>query len=147
MNNNLKKYKILLIAVVLIFVSFGFGVYFGKSGQNLAYNEPVVLDATSTASSTLDMNVFWSVWKILDQKFVYTHKDAKKISDQDKLWGAIQGMTDSYGDPYTVFMPPAESKSFEGDISGNFEGVGMELAVKAKSIVVVAPLKGTPAYN
>ena len=99
------------------------------------------------SSSSTDMTAFWTTWKLLEQKFVYTHKDAKKINDEDKLWGAIQGLTDSYGDPYTVFMPPVESKAFEGDISGNFEGVGMELAIKDKKIVVVAPLKGTPAYN
>jgi len=93
------------------------------------------------------MDAFWETWNILSQKFVYTHKDAKKITDQDKIWGAIQGLTAAYGDPYTVFMPPEESKVFAGDISGNFEGVGMELAIKDKNIVVVAPLKGTPAYN
>lgn len=147
MNENLKKYKIILIAIVLVAVSFGSGVYFAKSDQNSSNNEPLVEDFSQSASSTIDMAPFWATWKILDQKFVYTHKDAKKISAQDKLWGAIQGITDSYGDPYTVFMPPEESKSFESDISGNFEGVGMELAVKDKKIVVVAPLKGTPAYK
>jgi carboxyl-terminal processing protease len=147
MNSDLKKYKIVLIISILIAISFGFGVYFGKFSQNLGYQIPQVTESLPLASSTIDMNPFWTTWKILDQKFVYTHKDAKKIDDQDKLWGAIQGLTDSYGDPYTVFMPPEESKSFEGDISGNFEGVGMELAMKEKSIVVVAPLKGTPAYK
>lgn len=147
MNENLKKYKILLITVFLIAVSFVFGVNYGKSGQNLSYNEPSFEKSSQISSSTADMNAFWTTWKLLDQKFVYTHKDAKKINDVDKLWGAIEGLTASYGDPYTVFMPPEESKSFESDISGNFEGVGMELAIKDKSIVVVAPLKGTPAYK
>ena len=147
MNNDLKRYKILLITIVLIVVSFGFGVYFGKSKQNLDYNEPSIVKTSTISTSTVNMDVFWTTWKLLDQKFVYTHKDAKKISDQDKLWGAIAGLTASYGDPYTVFMPPEESKTFEGDISGNFEGVGMELAIKDGNIVVVAPLKGTPAYK
>ena len=147
MNNDLKRYKILLITIVLIVVSFGFGVYFGKSKQNLDYNEPSIVKTSTISTSTVNMDVFWTTWRLLDQKFVYTHKDAKKISDQDKLWGAIAGLTASYGDPYTVFMPPEESKTFEGDISGNFEGVGMELAIKDGNIVVVAPLKGTPAYK
>jgi carboxyl-terminal processing protease len=146
MDNDLKKYKIILITTVLLAASFGSGVYFGKS-QNTSYKIPVITETSGIASSTLNMDAFWTTWKLLDQKFVYTHKDAKKIDGQDKLWGAIQGLTDSYGDPYTVFMPPEESKTFEGDISGNFEGVGMELAMKEKSIVVVAPLKGTPAYK
>ena len=148
MVNNHRKYKGILITIVLVAISFGFGIYFGKTNQNLTYNEPEVINATSTASTTLDMAPFWNVWKLLDEKFVYTHKNAKKVDDQNKLWGAIQGLTDSYGDPYTVFMPPEQSKTFNSDISGNFEGVGMELAMdKNKSIVVVAPLKGTPAYN
>lgn len=147
MNNNLKNYKVVLITIILIAVSFGFGVYSGKSGSDLNYKEPSFAKNSSLSTSTANMDVFWSAWRILDQKFVYTHKDAKKIDDSDKLWGAIEGLTAAYGDPYTVFMPPVESKSFEGDISGNFEGVGMELAIKDKNIVVVAPLKGTPAYK
>jgi carboxyl-terminal processing protease len=146
MNENLKRYKIVLISAVLLAVSFGFGVYYGKSGQNTSFSQPPILKSI-TSSSSLDMDPFWTTWNILDQKFVYTHKDAKKINEQDKLWGAIEGMTSSYGDPYTVFMPPAESKNFESDIAGNFEGVGMELAIKDGNIVVVAPLKGTPAYK
>jgi len=147
MDNSLRRYKIILITTVLLAVSFGFGVYVGKTKQNLTYQKPIVKDYSTIASSTVDMEAFWTTWQILNQKFVYTHKDAKKITEQDKLWGAIQGLADSYGDPYTVFMPPEESTSFANDISGNFEGVGMELAFKDKSIVVVAPLKGTPAYR
>jgi len=146
MNENLKRYKIFLITIVLLTVSFVFGVYFGKSSRGIVSEIPFEKES-GISSSTADMDAFWTTWKILDEKFVYTHKDAKKIDDADKLWGAIEGLTSAYVDPYTVFMPPAESKLFEGDISGNFEGVGMELAIKDKNIVVVAPLKGTPAYN
>jgi carboxyl-terminal processing protease len=147
MNENLKRYKIFLITGFLIAIAFGSGFYFGRSGKNVvAYKEPLFVKS-AISSSTIDMDTFWNVWNILDQKFVYTHKDAKKITDQDKLWGAIQGLTAAYGDPYTVFMPPEESKNFNSDISGNFEGVGMELAMKDKNIVVVAPLKDTPAYK
>ncbi len=146
MNNNLKKYKVILIVVILIAGSFGFGVYYGKSNQNLNSTISTINESSPISTSTANMDAFWTTWQILDQKFVYTHKDAKKINDQDKIWDAIQGLTSAYGDPYTVFMPPEESKSFEDNISGNFEGVGMELAIKDNSIVVIAPLKGTPAY-
>lgn len=142
MEDNIRKYKIFLITTFLIVISFGTGIYVGKDNDNFSYKMPKVI---SSATSTINMDAFWSTWKLLDQKFVYTKKDAKSITDQDKVWGAIQGLTASYGDPYTVFMPPEESKNFESDISGNFEGVGMELAIKEKNIVVVAPLKGTPA--
>jgi len=147
MDENLKKYKLVLIVTMLLAVSFGLGMYFANTKKNLDKTVSFVSSTSTLATTTADMDAFWTTWNILSQKFVYTHKDAKKITDQDKIWGAIQGLTAAYGDPYTVFMPPEESKVFAGDISGNFEGVGMELAIKDKNIVVVAPLKGTPAYN
>lgn len=145
-NSNLKQYKLVLIVLVLVFFAFSFGVYFGKSGKP-AYKTPAIIGSSTMSSTSANMDAFWTAWRMLDQKFVYTHKDAKKINDAEKLWGAIQGMADAYGDPYTVFMPPEESKSFESSINGNFEGVGMELAIKDKKIIVVAPLKDTPAYR
>ncbi len=151
MNNNIYRYKLVLIILILIAVSFEIGIYFGKSTKYNGNLNNIILNGTTStqyiSTSTANMDAFWETWNILSNKFVYTHKDAKKITDQDKIWGAIQGLTAVYGDPYTVFMPPEESKAFAGDISGNFEGVGMELAIKEKNIVVVAPLKGTPAYN
>jgi carboxyl-terminal processing protease len=145
MNINLKRYKVFLITLVLVAAAFGAGIYFGKTNQNLSYKEPAI-ENSSLASSTIDMTPFWTVWNLLDQKFVYTQKGAKPITEQDKMWGAIQGMAAAYGDPYTVFFPPEENSSFQTDISGDFEGVGMELDIKDNNIVVVAPIKGTPAY-
>lgn len=148
MNKNIRQYKVVLIVLLLISVSFEAGLYLGNPQKSRQTSEQFkVINATSTAKSIVNMDPFWTVWKTLDDKFVYTHADAKKITDQDKMWGAIEGLASSYGDPYTVFMPPEEAKSFASDISGNFEGVGMELAIKDKNIVVVAPIKGTPAYN
>ncbi len=147
MNNNLKQYKLVLIAAILIGTSFGFGIYFGKSGKTESYTIPPIISASNTSSTSANMDAFWATWRALDQKFVYTHKDAKKITDADKMWGAIEGLAAAYGDPYTVFMPPVEAKSFETSLEGNFEGVGMELGIKDKMLMVVAPLKDTPAYK
>ncbi len=145
-NNNLKRYKAVLIIAVLMLASFGFGTYFGQTGKSLSSSTVVTEGSSSLSSSTVNLDQLWTVWKILDDKFVYTHKDAKRITDQDKIWGAIEGLTSSYGDPYTVFFPPEESKNFASDISGNFEGVGMELAIKDKNIVVGSGNQGRYHY-
>ena len=88
----------------------------------------------------------------MDERFVSTKKStstqpAATSTDQNKVWGAIEGLTASLGDPYTVFFPPEENKSFESEISGNFEGVGMEIGIKDGVVTVVAPLKGNPAQK
>ncbi|MGB9637497.1 MAG: S41 family peptidase, partial [Microgenomates group bacterium] len=69
---------------------------------------------------------------------------------------AISGMVASLGDPYTVFLPPAENQTAKSDLRGDFEGVGIQIDYKQtadsqndsdkdKKLVVVAPLAGTPA--
>lgn len=146
MNDNIKKYKIFLITTILVIAAFGSGTYFGKTALK-SNNTNLNIQDIGMASSSINMDEFWAVWRTLDEKFVYTHKGAKQISEQEKLWGAIQGMTAAYGDPYTVFMPPVQAKDFQSNINGNFEGVGMELAMKGTSIIVIAPLKDTPAYK
>ena len=89
----------------------------------------------------VDFAPFWKVWNLLNDKYYAT----KTPVDQDKVWGAIEGLTASLDDPYTIFMPPAEKKSFEEQIKGSFDGVGMELGMKDNVLTVIAPIKGNPA--
>ncbi len=84
---------------------------------------------------------FWKAWSALNSKFV----GSSTPSGEEKLWGSIQGLTSSYGDPFTVFFPPVESKNFTDEISGSFEGVGMEIGTKDGALSVISPLKGSPA--
>jgi carboxyl-terminal processing protease len=144
---NLKSYKLSIIVLVFALVAFGAGFYFGRNRTAGTLGSETLRIANPTlASSTIDLGEFWQVWSILDQKFVNAHGTTTP-SIQDKLYGAIEGLTAAYGDPYTVFMPPEEAKAFQSDINGSFEGVGMELGMKGNSIVVISPLKNTPAYN
>ena len=64
-----------------------------------------------------------------------------------QLWGAIQGLAESYGDEYTTFFPPKEKEIFETSVAGAFEGVGMEIGAKDGILTVISPLKNTPAYR
>jgi carboxyl-terminal processing protease len=94
----------------------------------------------------VDFDTFWKAWNIINEKYVPTTSSTTP-TDQEKVWGAIQGLAASTGDPYTVFFPPVEAKSFGEQISGSFEGVGMEVDVKDSVLTVVAPLKDSPAYK
>ena len=147
-SEHVKKYKLGIILGILFVVMFGVGFSVGKFSNTTAADTLNVInnDSSGLSSSTIDMAPFWTVWNTLDEKFVQTHKNVKTPTNKDKVYDAIQGLTAAYGDPYTVFMPPAASTDFKTNISGDFEGVGMELAIKDTGIVVVAPLKGTPAY-
>lgn len=130
-----------IIAVIILTLAFYIGSLFGeKSGRETALKS-IAPDGISITNEQLAP--FWKVWSIIDKKYV----EATTTDSQKRIWGAIQGLASSQGDPYTVFFPPVESKNFKSDISGNFEGVGMELGVKDKTLTVVAPLKNSPAYR
>lgn len=148
------KYKIITLIILLSGGLFSLGLYLGFGMNSQYVNPPESLTNTKAdLASKVDFAPFWKAWKILDEKFVSTKKatSTSMISatstNQDKVWGAIEGLTNSLGDPYTIFFPPEESKSFETEISGNFEGVGMEIGIKDDAITVVAPLKGNPAQK
>jgi len=89
----------------------------------------------------VDFGLFWDTWEELEKNFA----NKEKIDKQEMVYGAIAGMVESLGDPYTIFMDPEETEMFTTDISGSFEGVGMEVGVRDGIPTVIAPLSGTPA--
>ncbi|MEZ4195576.1 MAG: S41 family peptidase [Candidatus Paceibacterota bacterium] len=92
----------------------------------------------------VDLTEFWHVWGLLDERFIAA-SSTKVVTAEEKMYGAIRGLVGAYGDPYTVFLPPADSEAFSEDISGNFSGIGMEVGTRDGAISIIAPLKDTPA--
>lgn len=99
------------------------------------------VEPPSGTAENVDFNIFWQAWEIIKNKTL-TGKDAKDI---DLVYGSIRGLVNSLNDPHSVFFPPEDSKKFEDDIKGEFGGVGMEIGKKNGNLVVIAPLKNTPA--
>ncbi len=132
---------------------FAGGIFYGGYTLGLSnYNwESVVAKQVAGTAVPQDIEKadfapMWKAWAILDQKIAPSKASSTKVvTEQDKVWGAIQGLAASFGDPYTTFFPPQEAKAFAESVKGSFGGVGMEVTMKDKIITVVAPLKGTPA--
>ncbi len=91
--------------------------------------------------STVSFAQLWSVM----QKISATYYDKSAIDGAKFLNGAIEGMVASLDDPYTVYLPAAQNDDFKQGLAGKFEGIGAELGMKEKQIIVVAPLDGSPA--
>lgn len=134
------------VALVVLGFVLGFLVE-----RQLAINAHAAL-ASSGVPDGVDMTPVWKAWHILDEKFVpaavaSTTPLATTTAEQnqDRVWGMIAGLAASMNDPYTFFLPPQENKQFAEDMSGAFEGVGMEIATKSSVLTVVSPLRGNPA--
>ncbi len=66
--------------------------------------------------------------------------------DQEALVnGAINGMIDALGDPYSDYMNQEEAAQFEENISSSFQGIGAEIQERNGVISVVSPIKNSPA--
>ncbi|TAJ13537.1 S41 family peptidase [Patescibacteria group bacterium] len=92
-----------------------------------------------------NLQPFFKAWKLLDENFASGTTTIPVGTNEDRVWGAIQGLASSYGDPYTTFFPPKEKKIFDSQVQGDFEGVGMEIGIKNGFLTVISPLKGSPA--
>jgi carboxyl-terminal processing protease len=137
----------LTLALLLAAGTFASGVQIGSGNDgrtqtagflNLLFTDP------PPAVAQPDMTEFWRVWELMEQKYVAA-SSSQSISVEERIQGAIDGLVDTYGDPYTVYLPPVEASQFEDDVSGEFSGVGMEVGLRDGLVTVIAPLVDTPA--
>lgn len=93
--------------------------------------------------SHLDLSHLW----IVLQKLQNSYYDKTLLDPQKLVNGAIIGMVNSLEDPYTVYLPAKQNNDFKEGMAGQFEGIGAELGMKDKFVIVVAPLDGMPAKS
>jgi len=139
----LSKTKYFIVTFFLVAFSFIFGIYIGNHNRPEIDKVMGISGKETAVTTTADFSPFWKVWNTMNEKYPV----ANKISDQERVYGAISGLVDSFNDPYSVFFTPEETKYFEEEIAGNFDGIGMEVGIKNKILTVIAPLKDTPAYR
>ncbi|MCX6747386.1 MAG: S41 family peptidase [Candidatus Nomurabacteria bacterium] len=135
---NNKQNKIFISVAVVFFI---LGTYVGFYQFNKLDKTSALTNATPNENA--DLEPFWKVWNAIDEKY----PDASKVDSEKRVLGAMAGLVESLGDPYSEFFDAEETKSFEEDIAGNFSGVGMEIDMKDGILTVVSPLKNTPAYK
>ncbi len=134
-------------SVLIVILAFLAGWQFGHRDYVLSYtnfkpNIKIINQTPPNKDITLDFKLFWDTYDLVNQKYI----DKSQLDPQKLYYGAIQGMVAAIGDPYTVFLPPQAQKTTKEQLSGAFDGVGIQLGYnKDKRLVVIAPLKDTPA--
>ena len=138
-----QKIKLGISTFLLVLVFFLLGVYVGTYRQSDISKVLSVTNKETPTTITADFAPFWKAWNIINEK----SPDASKLTDQNRVYGAISGLVGSLNDPYSVFFNPEDAKSFEDDIAGSFSGIGVEVGIKDKILTVIAPLKDSPGYK
>jgi carboxyl-terminal processing protease len=85
--------------------------------------------------------VFWETWQVVEREFY----DKSQVDHQKLIYGAIKGMVDAVGDPYTIYQTPAQREVSDTDLRGSFDGIGIQVDMKDNRLTVVAPIEGSPA--
>jgi carboxyl-terminal processing protease len=129
-----------LIVAIGIFVG---GYELGVMGYQVQVTKSlqVAFSRQEPSNEKVDLSLFWQVWDTLTAKYY----DKSKLVPSQMVYGAIQGMVAAVGDPYTMYLPPTQNKVVNEDLSGSFEGVGIEIGYKNTHLAVIAPLPGSPA--
>lgn len=147
MNHMVKKILKWSIFAGLAFGLFGTGLIFG-SAINMSYQEgrsPTGI--TFAVDGKFESELLAKVKKTLDEKFISWKASTTLPTDKEFEYGMIRGYVEAFKDPYTVFMPPVAAKTFTENVKGSFGGVGMNVGMRDGNIVVIAPLKDSPAMK
>lgn len=140
MKFNIKNHFSTLVVIALV-ATAGFNGYL--IGQN--HPKTIIIKGVDNLENdtikNVDFNTFWQTWEIINKDYLRSDK----IDNQKLVHGSAVGLVGSLDDPYSVFFPPDDSKKFADDIKGKFGGIGAEIGYEGDFVVVIAPLKESPA--
>lgn len=141
MQTNKKK---LVLTVALLVISFGFGFNYGRNSFPPLGGASDLLGLVKgdkvKSEEKADFGVFWEAWDLIEKNYILGPLDRQKM-----VYGAVSGMVDSLGDPYSTFLTPEENSALSEDLKGVFGGIGAEVGYRDDAITIIAPLKNSPS--
>lgn len=128
---NLKSRLVLLVTIFTVFVSASCAQVRKNDSNDEQY-----------------LKNFMTVYKFLQQYYV------EEVDSRTLYEGALKGMMESLGDPYTVYLDIQDMRGLNDTTSGNFYGVGLSITKSNKStpdkpayVEVVSPIENTPGFK
>ena len=70
---------------------------------------------------------------------------AGKIDEKKMYYGAVKGMVESVGDPFTRFVDPKMLEEEQIEMEGEYGGLGIYITTRDGRTTIIAPIEGTPA--
>ncbi|HEX5149718.1 MAG TPA: S41 family peptidase [Candidatus Limnocylindrales bacterium] len=144
-----RRLRALPLAIAVVVILGGSALF--MSGYSMGRQS-----ATQPGTPAFDAGAFvpfWDTYDTINERYA-----GGEVNRDALIQGAIRGMIESLGDPYSAYMTSDEyRKSLQG-ISGQFEGIGAEIATQALDgtpgcatlgpdclLVIADALKGSPA--
>jgi len=137
--------KAIFLLIIIFVVAFVGGIVTGNHFVYLKlgkWKAPQPIFQSASPDANLDYDLFWQVWSILKERYV-----EQPVTDKNLFYGSLKGLVSGLDDPYSNFLDPETAKKFLDEMSGNFEGIGIEIGIKDNRLTVIAPLPDTPAFR
>ena len=71
----------------------------------------------------------------------------KNITNEQVIQGALKGMAESVGDPYTTYLVNDETAQLDETVNGAFGGIGAELKSDQSRVVISTTMEGSPSQQ
>jgi carboxyl-terminal processing protease len=123
------------LAVVLVLAIIGIGAF--VAGRETKSSQP---RAVTSEPGDFDYRVLNEIRSLLGRFYVRP----ENIDDQTLFEAAVNGMLGVLNDTGTFYVTPEDYQT-STTLTGSFEGIGATVSQQGGDIVIVAPIKGTPA--
>ncbi len=134
----MKNKKIIWLAVILALLLTNTATFLLSNSLSLALGNKVIL-TTDNASTAVELKKLVMLKNFLEENYY------KPIEQDVLMEGAMRGMFQSIGDPYTVYLTPSEYDGFMTQTEGTFGGIGIQVSMDENGFVtIIAPIEDTP---
>ncbi len=127
--------------VVAALVVFGLGWMLGDGRLqfNSAQNDTITIANTEQTSTQLSTDGLQEIFDLLVEKY------DGEVKPDELLDGLKAGAVEAVGDRFTEYLNEQETQEFNEGLNGTFEGIGAELSKDGEFVIIVSPIRGTPA--
>ena len=71
----------------------------------------------------------------------------KNVTNEQLIQGALKGMAEAVGDPYTTYLVNDETAQLDETVNGSFGGIGAELKSDQSRVVISTTMEGSPSQQ
>ena len=142
-----KLMVMVILAGIVVLGAFWAGMEFQRRRAPMTQTERIFTPtpphpAQLTTEEDIDkFKVFWEAWSIVQEEF---YGDIP--TEDERVYGAIRGMVNTFGDQNTAFIDPNRASLLKEDASGSFEGIGAAVQLDELGRLIIAePFAGRPA--
>jgi carboxyl-terminal processing protease len=122
--------------VIVALLAFGSGLYVDQAFPA----SPYLPDFAHRSVGQVDLTDLQQAIQVIQANYVVGNLNATKLAD-----GSVSGLVASLGDPFSTYYDPAQYKSLQDSLQGQYSGVGIYLTFSTGYPLIASTVPGSPA--